>query len=88
MASLIPDSVKDTLGDILGTYADIQTIKMRQQLAQAQASLANIGAANILPEVAAQNAQYARQVQQSSFNAVAIVAGVVGIGALLFLAVK
>lgn len=41
MASLIPDSVKDTFGDLLTTYTQIEGLKLQKRLADAQVSLAS-----------------------------------------------
>lgn len=40
MASLIPDSVRDTFSDLLATYGDIEAIKAQTSLIKAQRSLA------------------------------------------------
>lgn len=41
MASLIPDSVKDTFADLLGTYTQIEGLKLQKRLTDAQVSLAS-----------------------------------------------
>lgn len=41
MASLIPDSVKDTFSELLGTYGQIEAIKLQKRMADAQISLAS-----------------------------------------------
>lgn len=39
MASLIPDSVRDTFSDLLATYGDIEALKAQKSLVRAQQSL-------------------------------------------------
>lgn len=40
-SSLIPDSIKDTFGDLLATYQQIEGLKLQKRLADAQLSLAS-----------------------------------------------
>lgn len=44
--SWIPDGLKATLDDLVGAYGQIQSIKLQNQLAQAQASAAALGLPN------------------------------------------
>lgn len=87
-SSLIPDSIKDTLGDVLTTYADLQKIKIQSQLAKAQASLSWYDAANITPEQAAQlgNRTMAVPYQSSNSGLLLIGAALVGVVALVMIA--
>lgn len=55
MASLIPSDVKDTLAELLGTYADIQQIKNQRRIAEAQASWISLDQANLRKQVLPEN---------------------------------
>lgn len=55
MASLIPDSVRETLADLTETYADIQAIKNQRRLAEAQASLRSLDMADLRSQVLPEN---------------------------------
>lgn len=87
MASLIPDAIKDTLGDLLTTWNDVEQLKLRKKLAETQLSLNMAGSAYITPDMAAQNARYTAMPSGTS-NALIIGGIVLALGAVVILASK
>lgn len=83
MASLIPQDVRDTLGDLAGTWADIQRIKLQNSLAKQQASQAALFLPNVMQDAQARAGSYYGQ--PSTINPATVGLFVVGAVAVYLL---
>lgn len=81
MASLIPDAVGDTLSQLVGYYGEIQAVKMKTKLAEAQLSLAAVDMPNKPQDPQAKAGAYSVEMGTGS-QGVLIGAALVGLVAL------
>lgn len=81
MASLIPDAVGDTLSQLVDYYGQIQAVKMKTKLAEAQLSLAAVDMPNKQQDPQAKAGAYSVEMGTGS-QGVLIGAALVGLVAL------
>lgn len=87
MASLIPESVTDTFNQLLSTYSDIEALKLKKRLADAQMSLASAAIPSAMQDAQAKAQSTTAAPQQPMSGAVVIGLGLAAVVAL-YLIVK
>lgn len=78
MASLIPESISDTLGDLVGLYSQVEAIKLNNALAKARASADAAGSANATsnPQASANNEMPMNQINPWVVGGVVLAAAI------------
>lgn len=85
-ASLIPDSITATLGDLVGLYSQVETIKLNNQIAKAKASASAFDAATVSKNQQAY--ANAPATPAAGVNPWLVVGGVLAVGLVVLLVAK
>lgn len=88
MASLIPDSVRDTFGELLGVYTEIEAMKANKRLAEARLSLASLDLPNYQQDAQAKSQSVTATAAPAFSGAAMLGLGIVGAVALYLIVRK